>query len=583
LTQLERVDGPRPTNVDALTAAKDGHVSLVLSHPSGPRWLVVLDAEGRSLTLNPPPVPNAAVGAYGTRALAIGEEEAWESLDGGADWQSLGKVPTDVCKLARRRCVTNVFCQVDGCALASTLSRIGWKGQRQTPSALLAPSARSGTAKQRATASGFSCDLAANEWQPLTGVQAPPTAAQAAIGRAEWFALASDDATASASLWLASHGERIAVTKSVLLPDSPRAADVAYFAAPQVEGGAALRYRVTTERGAATLRLSDVEVSWDNLIEGGGLRRARIEDAGPVLAGDFATSRAGMHRAKPDLLSISAGGIYVRAHAGPGPDQTTYFLDGQSVASLPPLTWSASTPKSARSEMASVGGRSLPLLLLEGGSRVVRAERKGERWEFSAMTLGFEQPERFDLVQSKDIAYLGADAGLQLITRFGDGGSEGSFFPFSAEGDVFGPPVPIATQANLGDQARPCHAPERRTLPRVVAPYQPGRRRPIVIRDAVDPERLFLTGAAVVYGAPATACAAAFEAEPVRTAARQELLAERALIGVSPDSHSWLFRVAPDSTPYSPVIQYRPMTCRYDAELVPPQETYAMPGTLIDG
>jgi hypothetical protein len=582
LAQLEHVEGPRPTSVDALSAARDGHVSLVLSHPSGPRWLLVLDADGRSLTLNAPPVANAAVAAYGTRALALGQDEAWESMDGGADWQSLGRVPSDVCKLARRRCVTNVFCQADGCTLGTTLTRVGWKGQRQSAGALLAPAPRAGSGRQRATATGFSCDLGANEWQPLAGVQSAPSAAQAAIGRAEWFALASDDATASASMWLASHGERVQVMRSPLLSESPRAADVAYYPALQVEGAAALRYRVASERGTAQARLLDVEVSWDNLLEGGGVRRAHIDDAGPLVSGDFVTSRAGMHRAKPDLLSISSGGIYVRPHSAPGHEQTTYFLDGRSQSTVPPLAWSASLAKAARSEMARADGESLPLLLLEGGSRVVRARRAGERWQLSAMTLGFEHPERFDVVQNKDIGYLGADAGLSLITRFADGTGDGLFFPFRADGDVLGAPVPIATQQNLGDLARPCHAPERKNLPRVVAPYHPGRRRPIVIRDAVDPERLFLTATAVVHGSPDSACAAAFDAEPVRSAARTEPLPERALIGVSPDSRSWLFRIAPDSTPYSPVIEYRPMSCRYDAELVPPQELYAMPGTLID-
>lgn len=582
LTQLEHIEGPRPTSVDSLNAARDGHVSLVLSHPSGPRWLLVLDASGRSLTLNAPPVAHAALGAYGTRALALGQDEAWESLDGGADWQSLGRLPSDVCKLARRRCTTNVACQADGCTLGATLSRIGWKGQRQSASALLTPSARAHAGRQRATATGFGCDLAASEWRALAGVQSAPTAAQAAIGRAEWFALASDDATASASLWLASHGERPQVTRSVLLSDNPRAADVAYYPALQVEGAAALRYRVASERGATQARLLDVEVSWDNLLEGAGVQRAQIDDAGPVISGDFVTSRAGMHRAKPDLLSISSGGIYVRPHSAPGHEQTTYFLDGRSQSTVPGLGWSAWLSKGARSEMARADGQSLPLLLLEGGSRVVRARRDGERWELSAMTVGFENPERFAVVQSKDIGYLGANAGLGVITRFGDGTGDGLFFPFRAQGDVLGPPVAIATQQNLGDLARPCHATERKTLPRVVAPYHPGRRRPIVIRDAVDPERLFLTATAVVHGAPDSACVAAFDAEPVRTAARPEPLPERALIGVSPDSRSWLFRIAPNSTPYSPAIEYRPMSCRYDAELAPPQELYAMPGTLID-
>jgi hypothetical protein len=582
LSQLDHAEGPRPTSVEGLSAARDGHVSVVLSHPSGPRWLALLDAEGRSLTLNPPPVANAAIGAYGTRALAVGQEEAWESLDGGADWHSLGRVPSDVCKLTRRRCVTNVFCQADGCTLASTLSRIGWKGQRQAPSAPLPPSTNASGGKQRALASGFSCDLSADEWQSLAGVQAAPSAAQAAIGRAEWFALASDDATASATLWTALHGERPAVTRTVLLAESPRAADVAYIATLQVEGAATLRYRVANERGSPAARIGEIEVTWENLLEGGGVRRARIDDAGQLVSGDFATSRAGMHRARPDLLSIASGGIYVRPHGPPGHGQPTYFLDGKSVSTLPPLGWSASTDRGARTEMARVGGKSLSLLMLDGGTRVVRAERTAERWRFAAMTLGFEQPDRFDVRQSKDIAYLGDDAGLAFITRVGDGDSAGLFYPFQGEGNVFGAPTPIPTQQSLGDQARPCHASERGSTARTLAPYHPGRRRPILIRDAVDPERLFLTASAVLYGTPDSACAAAFDAEPVRTS-RQELLAERALIGVSPDSRSWLFRLAPDSTPYSPVIQYRPMTCRYDAELVPPQDVYAMPGTQIDG
>lgn len=567
ITMLERIPGPRPNTVEGFGAARDGHLSLVLGHPSGSQALVLLDAEGRTLMVNGPPVSSAAMGAYGTRAVAIAQEEAWESLDGGADWQPIGKLPASICKLGRRRCLGNVVCHEGGCTLSSSLSRIGWGGQRSTGVALPPPPARPPARRSAAAAVGFRCELAAGDWQPLVGVAGPPSAAQAALGRVEWFALGVDDATASAHLWLAHYGGRAQVARSELLAPSPRAADVAYYASLQVEGAAALRYPVVAEQRDAHRRLRDVEVVWENLLTGGGPHRARLADAGPLATGDYSTNRAGMHRAKPDLLSIATGGVYLRPHAAAGHAQTTYYFGGKAVEHVPPLTWTVTDTRGARSEMARVEGQDRPLLLFEGGSRIVRAEPAGEGWSFAAMTVGFEQPERFGLAQAIDIAYFGEHVGFLLTTRHGTSPAEALFHPLQARGPVLGTPSRAPTQARLSEPPRPCRAADRSGSPRIVAPTQPDRRRHVVVQDAVDPARHLVTSGAVLHGSADAPCVAVFDAEPVTTGGTQDRIGERALIGTSPDSRSWLFRIAPDSTPFSAFMEYRAMKCRYDGDL----------------
>ena len=112
---------------------------------------------------------------------------------------------------------------------------------------------------------------------------------------------------------------------------SERPAESAYYATLQVEGAAALRYPVPGSAGASGTHITNVEVAWENLLEG-RRGRATIPDAGPQLPGDFVKTTGPARRAQADLLSIASGGIFARVHRQPEHDQVTYYLDGKQIS-----------------------------------------------------------------------------------------------------------------------------------------------------------------------------------------------------------------------------------------------------------
>jgi hypothetical protein len=88
---------------------------------------------------------------------------------------------------------------------------------------------------------------------------------------------------------------------------------------------------------------------------------------------------------------------------------------------------------------------------------------------------------------------------------------------------------------------------------------------------------VFLSDVAVLHGTPDAACAAAYDAEPVRTPVSAVTSRERVLL--SSDGPSWLFRVAPDNTRRDARIEYRSMQCSLDPALEIPPEIYELPDT----
>ena len=76
----------------------------------------------------------------------------------------------------------------------------------------------------------------------------------------------------------------------------------------QIEGAVAARYPVP-QGGRGNPRLKNVEVAWDNLLEG-RVMRARITDAGPLRPGDYVSDSGRAQQARPDLLSIGSGGLF---------------------------------------------------------------------------------------------------------------------------------------------------------------------------------------------------------------------------------------------------------------------------------
>jgi len=585
ISQLEPPGSAGPRQVRSLAAARDGQLSLVLGQSSGPDLLVILDASGRTLSVSSGPIEGAALGAYGNRALAIGPDLVWESLDGGAHWQDVGRPPRAVCAAARNRCGVPVYCQREGCSIGDILTRTGWQGTLAAAphAALLPPPLTREGAGRRALGSAFACELSAGEWTELSGVERLPDASQAALGKAAWFALATDDATAAAGLWIAdapprSQGAPL-VRYSELLRASERAANSAYFATSQVEGAAALRYPIPGGPGASSTRLSHVEIAWENLFEG-RRGRATIADAGNALPSDFAKTSGLARRAQLDLLSIASGGVFARVHRQAEQNQTTYFLDGSGVTEIPPLAGELLRAKGTRSEMVRLGSETVALSFLNQGATVVRAKRQGEHWRLDAMTLGFVDVERFSLQQAQEITYAHGRATIHVTTRYADGTSEGYAFPLQADGAVFGTRLAVPTQADLKDGFG-CSALQRQGSPRLIAPPHPGKRRPVVVHDPVEPLRVFLSDAAVVFGTPDAACAQAFDTEPVKTSLSPPSARERALL--SADGPSWLFRISPDNTRRDARIEYRTMKCSVDGTVAIPPEVYDLPGTHIDG
>lgn len=586
ISQLEPAGSAGPRQVRSLVAAGDGLLSLVIGQSSGPDQLVILDANGRTLSNSSGPIESATLAAYGNRALAIGPDLVWESLDGGVHWQDVGRPPRSACGAARNRCSVPVCCQREGCSIGDALTRMGWQGTAApaaNPALMPPPLARQG-ATLRALGTAFACELSEGEWAELSGVERLPDASQAALGKAAWFALSTDDATAAAGLWIADASPRSEgaplVRYSELLRASERPGQSAYFATSQVEGAAALRYSVPgAGPGVSTTRLSHVEVAWENLFEG---RRSRgtIADAGNALPSDFAKTSGPARRAQIDLLSIASGGVFARVHRQPEQNQTTYFLDGTGVTEIPPVVGELLAGKGTRSEMARLGGETLALSFVNRGATVIRAKRHGERWQFDAMTLGFVDLERFSLQQAHEITYAQGRATIHVTTRYADGTSEGYAFPLQAAGAVFGARLAVPTQADLQDGFG-CSALQRQSSPRLITPHHPGKRRPIVVHDPVEPLRVFLSDAAVMFGTPGAACAQALDGEPVKISLSPPSAREHVLL--SGDGPSWLFRVAPDNTRRDARIEYRTMKCKVDGGVAIPPEVYDLPGTHIDG
>jgi hypothetical protein len=586
IARLEAGRSSSQRQVKRLTAARDGQLSLVTSQSSGPDQLVILDANGRTTSVNAAPLDIATIGAYGTQALAVGPEEVWESLDGGAHWEDIGRLPRSTCAPSRNRCNTPISCQQEGCSVGDSLTRLGWRADVNSSAlSVLPPAPPRERAARRALGKSFACELRDSEWAELAGVERLPDASQAALGKAAWFALSTGDATAAAGLWIADAPRARSegaprVRYSELLRPSERATESAYFAVQQVEGAAALRYPVPGSSGAPGTHLTRVEVVWENLFEG---RRGRavIADAGAQLPGDYVKSPGPARHARVDLLSIASGGIYTRLHRQPQHDQITYFLDGSSVQEVPPLSSGQLALEGTTSEMVRIGHENLALLFVGPGATVIRARHQQGRWAFDAMSYGFAEPERFPLRQNREITYAQGLPTLHASTRFVDGSSEGRLFPLRAEGAVLGAATASPSQAQLPENSFGCAPHERQNTPRVIVPQQPGTRHPILVHDPVEPLRVFLSDSAVMHGGPGSACAVAFDAEPVRTPQSVPGARERALL--SADGPSWLFRLAPDSSRRDTRIEYRTMQCNLDASAEVPAEIYELPGTHSDG
>jgi hypothetical protein len=344
----------------------------------------------------------------------------------------------------------------------------------------------------------------------------------------------------------------------------------------QIEGAAAVRYLIP-ERRAGETRLTQIEVAWDNLVE--GTVGHGVLPSGVDFEIDDYKSGGRFQLADPDLVSVASGGLYVRIHHIDADRQPTYFFDGRSVATTPAVTWNAES-LAGKSEMVHLGREHVPIRILADGAAVVRAEAKGQGWALAAQTLGLTNPRLFGVEQFATIAYVGGRAALVITWREAGGTKmHAHAYPLRADGAPCDAPVALPTQVDAGDVPKRC-APEQRTsTPRTIGVFGAGTRHLVQIVDPSEPVRNFLTDVAVLHGTPETACVAAYDASPVRGDPPQPAVEERAILTYDDLDHAWLFRANPSG---EGGIEYRSMACRADPALEAPPTVYRAPGTLAE-
>lgn len=564
--------------IDALVAAEDGSVGLAVSRYRARVW-AVLDESGRALSISKPPEPGALLGVAGSRALVVSpaSNEVWESLDAGATFRSVGKLPIDLCS-GDAACEVQLACTPYGCAVGSDVSRLGWGGREDDDGWLLAapgPSPVDYSVPRLKTPLG--CQLDPAPWQTLEGVTEFPSAFQAAIGRAAWFASGRDPARASVWVWVATAGAQPRIARETLLPPSERGRSFALMASDQVEGVAALRY-LAPDADAASSRLTNVEIGWLNLLEG-RTRRASLADGGAYAPGDFARSPRGTQEAEPALLSIAEGGIYLRIHRAAGDNQPTLFFDGKGQEKIPPVAWPVVGVRGTHSEMAHIDGEHVPLLLVGRGSAVLRARFVAGQQQLDAFAVGALSPASFGLTQSSNIAYAGARAG-QVIETFDSASARASarLFAFRARGPVLEAPIEVPTQLSLPERPERCSAEVEAATPRIVAAHYPGTRHPVIVSDGGDAPQTFLTSYAVLHGTPGSPCVSSFDAEPiVGDGAVAPVM--RLILPYADLTRSHAFRASAEGGVVR--VEHRGMSCKLDPSLEVPQELYRAPGALV--
>jgi hypothetical protein len=564
--------------IGMLSPGADGTMALVLRGPRGTSSLLVFDGRGSLLRAGSPP-ERALLGGAGLSALALGVESGsvWESLDGGASWQDRGRAPLQLCP-GDAACDVPVLCSSGGCVVGDELTRVGWGAPDASELEMAGPVERAPVGVERRLKTPIGCVLGAAPWRTLAGVTELPDAASAALGEAAWFAAAPDPEAATAVAYHALPGARARVEQVTLLPKAQNPSGLAFAALPQVEGIAVLRYRVPDGRTKGT-RITDVEVAWDNLLEGRVVRQ-RIPDGGDYVPGDYERGSGRVQSARPDLLSIGERGLYLRLHAKARERQPTLFLDGARVTQIPPIVWPAGIARD-HIEMAHLGAEHVGLAIVGRGRAAVRARQDGQGFTFQAAAVGLPDPEAFGQLVDVKITYLGGQAALHVEEA--DHLAESSsarVLPLRASGAVIDPPRSAPTQANLPPLPLPCSADTKRASARVVARTFPGARHPVVVTDAVEPPRAMITAEAVLFGSAEAPCAAAFEVVPVTGSGTEPPPAESAILLLDDLEHAWMIRQTREPGVERTGVEYRTMSCRFEANLDVPEEIQRSPEAL---
>ena len=528
-----------------------GIVSLALESPEGVA-AATTDEDGRVLAWGAPEGSSAwtTLGISGRRMLAVDRTAAHESLDGGATWRLLDPVGTLTCGTGR--CERPVACASEGCLVGQDIARLGWGGRSTRTRPPPAPR-DDALAALGPPPSPIVCRLGKDKWLPFPpGEAALPTALQADRGKTAWAVLHTGPGGTASMV----HGVPGAVPRldvRPLLRALPRGAQAALAASSQLEGGVALRYRVTSDvEGMLNVGKPgrDIEVAWENLFEG-KITHANLPGQLQLAADDAAPWTTDVLRAQPGLLTVSQGGMLVRVQSGRGAIQTIDLrgvIDTLEAKEAPPIEVDGEAVP-FRIDGVRVGGKSLQVGLSPYG--VLRLDPRP-----GGFSLGI--PGDGPRADAVDLAYRGTEPFLLHVFRPpGNGSDAGTVHAFRHDGPALGPGIPIPTQRDLLTTFRPCTDADRSATHRIVA----RRGRPTVRGLVLEaPDGGFFAGAVseemVLYGTPAAPCASVLDARTV-TDEDTGVPSDRALVMLSDLEHSWFFR----RTERAPV-EARTMRCR---------------------
>ncbi len=599
----------------------EGVIGVTLSVVDPAEHLLV-DEDGRVVGRATPPTPEALVAGFGRRLMALGPRDTasemargfgldvpseawvltvWESLDGGTTWTPIpGSVP-----LAREYYdgTSSLACGAGGCVFGETVSRVGWGAQSEPPRLDFARPAAGPKGRDPVFATPIVCELGAtSKWSRIEHVYGEnlPTEDDAMRGQSVWSVLTEDRATGetkavAAMLPEGGTGPARVVTK-VLLGRKNKAVPTLTKVSPQMEGYAAVRMPAPSQKpgeawGKGTPR---IEIAWENFMDGtagrralnGALTRGNVEDA----------------YLRTGLVSVSPASIFVQPHVG---SPRVFWLDQAKIQdefSYP--LWPTGGLRGEvylRSDDAVFIDKTQVAVGFvdqdnDAGAKVVLLAARppgamGRDWPVSATAMA---PDSADVFATIDWTYAGARLGVTAFMADPELGNARAFFsPFQGVG-TFGPAEPLPTQLDLPATPKGCSSKQRASTARFEAPVFAsgssvlfaGTRHPVIIHEAstskdpaaVAAPTLLLTSASVLHGTPADPCVAGYHAVG---------LLGTPLAAILPGdlAEAWLFRKGPvvaasagsDDGPNTS-IEYRPMTCHFDASAKVPEVMLKEPG-----
>jgi hypothetical protein len=344
----------------------------------------------------------------------------------------------------------------------------------------------------------------------------------------------------------------------------------------QIEGGVALRLNLPPPSAGNAERVG--ELAWENLFEG-KTYRVTVRDQALLRPIRLRGRGAGVaSRAAPDLLSVSAGGVFIVPQEV---ERKLFFVDARGrvertfLPALPSKTLDGDELE-ASLEAVRLDGRSAALGIVDPWA-ILRSTAPTKTWD--ALSLGRPEPSPSGTSALVRLVYQGASPRLALfVYPPSPQPSTAQAFALHAEGPPLGEAASAPTQGALVHNYRPCTPADRAQSTRIVAPAEIGTRRGVLVESPDgSPLGALASSAMVLYGSATSPCAAALEAAPMPAAGpgrAPEGPREGALVFLSDLEHGWFFRTGvSDERP----LEARPMRCRFNpGAALPPALEHAL-------